>query len=95
LYIAESVFWEIRGQHALPVRGIGAFAGARMDWKRRNRARPAHSRTAVPRAFSNGIARTLLIIDCDLDAEHKKRVLWQNPRDLLNLPEPAWAGEAA
>jgi hypothetical protein len=49
----------------------------------------------VPRAFSNGIARTLLIIDCDLDAEHKKRVLWQNPRDLLNLPEPAWAGEAA
>jgi predicted TIM-barrel fold metal-dependent hydrolase len=36
---------------------------------------------------------TSLIIDSDLDPDHKKRILWQNARELLNLPEPTWAGE--
>jgi len=36
---------------------------------------------------------TSLIIDSDLDPDTKKRILWQNARDLLSLPEPTWAGE--
>lgn len=36
---------------------------------------------------------TSLILDADFDREVKKRILWQNARDLLNLPEPKWIAE--
>jgi len=34
---------------------------------------------------------TSVIIDSDLEMEHKKRILWQNAKELLGLPEPRWA----
>jgi len=34
-----------------------------------------------------------LILEADLEFEHKKRILWQNARELLGLPEPKWAAD--
>ena len=34
-----------------------------------------------------------LIIDSDLSPEHKKRIQWQNAKDLLGLDEPKWAAD--
>ena len=36
--------------------------------------------------------RPSVILDSDLREEHKKLILWQNAKRLLNLPEPDWAG---
>jgi predicted TIM-barrel fold metal-dependent hydrolase len=36
--------------------------------------------------------RPAVILDSDIREEHKKLILWQNAKRLLNLPEPQWIG---